>query len=314
MRIVLTNAGQKEINDEINYEINKTNEAFNPRYNSLQKIRKKVILNQRRYKPNSINRFKQHKTINQNITNIQTEENHLNNILKNRNNFSKENSSIKIKNSLIISEDKNKNNYKLVQINNSKNYIPKEVKMLYYKQNNNTQIYDNKIDNLFEDLNKKSNNNNNNNKSKYDISLPLINNTVILKDLLQTKNTLNVNKNVLHKKINTEDKNLVNYLKLNKTIRPTLLEKVNKADDIKLVKLDKVCQKYFNNVKKVETMKRNIRNKIKLEYSNDSKFCQNSLLNMEKNIKDYKNIYQSLEDKKDEFYEKRALALYCIKK
>lgn len=61
-------------------------------------------------------------------------------------------------------------------------------------------------------------------------------------------------------------------------------------------------------------MKRNIKDKIKLEYSNDSVFCKDSLLNMEKDIRSYNHIYKSLVDKKENYLEKRYLALYLLKK
>ena len=101
---------------------------------------------------------------------------------------------------------------------------------------------------------------------------------------------------------------------MNKTIKFSFMEKVSKANDDKLVKLDKVCQKYFNNMKNNEIMKRNIKDKIKLEYSNDSAFCKDSLLNMEKDIQNYNHIYKSLVDKKEDYLEKRALAVYLLKK
>ena len=92
------------------------------------------------------------------------------------------------------------------------------------------------------------------------------------------------------------------------------MEKIGKANENKLVKLDKICQKYFNNIKRDELMRRNIKDKIKLEYSNDSTFCKESLLNMKKNIKNYNDIYKSLEDKKDDYFEKRYLSLLLLKK
>ena len=156
-------------------------------------------------------------------------------------------------------------------------------------------------------------------KSRNEDSLPLITNnnsySIPIKDLLQNKNIKNIkSKIILRKKINKNENNLVNYLKLNKTIRPSFMEKIGKANENKLVKLDKICQKYFNNIKRDELMRRNIKDKIKLEYSNDSTFCKESLLNMKKNIKNYNDIYKSLEDKKDDYFEKRYLSLLLLKK
>ena len=138
------------------------------------------------------------------------------------------------------------------------------------------------------------------NKNQFDIkyynnefSLPLIKKSVPLKDILLDKNSKNINKRMLQKEINKNENNLINYLKLDKTIKPSFIEKLNKADNDRLVKLDKICQKYFNDKKRNELIHQNIQDKIKLEYSNDSKYCRENLINLQKNIQNYKKIYKS---------------------
>ena len=303
MRIVLTNIGQQEINKDIkdNNEVNN-----NQNYKSEQKnYRKKYLFSLKTDKITNIKRFNQNKIINHNISHILTEDNYLY-----KNNFTKENSSSKINHTLQTNYYNNNNKYKIINIS-SKYSIPKEIKMLYSlddKKNdeyNKNEKEDKTIKNIIKDV--KS-------KSISDISLPLINNSLQLKDILQTKNSKNVNHNILYKKINQNEKNLVNYLKSNKTIKPSFMEKINRASDKKLVKLDKICQKYFDNEKRNENMKQNIKDRIKLEYSNDSKFCRKELLNMGKNIQNYKHIYKSLADRKMDFLEKRYYALYLLKK
>jgi len=301
MRIVLTDAGQKEITED--NDIKDYNNY--QRYKSeSKKIYRSEFNSPQNKKLNKINQNKRLRSINHNIYHSITDGNYLNEIVKNKNNLIKEKSSVKHKNTLSINAIKNLNNYKMIKINSSNYQIPKEIKMLY------TNSIDNNAPKKILGYNGKDNDN---------ISLPIIsssnnNKSITIKDLLQTKNKANVNKNILFKKINQNESNLVNYLKMNKTIKLSFMEKVSKANDDKLVKLDKVCQKYFNNMKKNEIMKRNIKDKIKLEYSNDSVFCKDSLLNMEKDIQNYNNIYKSLIDKKEDFLEKRSLALYLLKK
>ena len=97
----------------------------------------------------------------------------------------------------------------------------------------------------------------------------------------------------MNKQININENNLINYLKMDKTIKPSFIEKLNKADNDRLVKLDKICQKYFNEKKRNDLLQLNIQEKIKMEYSNDSKYCKENLINLQKNIQGYKKIYKS---------------------
>lgn len=301
MRIVLTDAGQKEINE--NNQIKDFD--INQRYKSeSKKINKSEFSSPQNRKLNKINQNKRLKSINHNIYHSITDGNYLNEIINNKNNLVKEKSAVKYKNTLSINAIKNLNNYKMIKINSSNYHIPKEIRMLY-----SNNIDNNDTKRIMEYNNK------NNDKT----TLPIISNSnhnksITIKDLLQTKNKEIANKNILFKKINQNENNLVNYLKMNKTIKLSFMEKVSKANDDKLVKLDKVCQKYFNNMKKNEILKRNIKDKIKLEYSNDSVFCKDSLLNMEKDIQNYNHIYKSLLDKKENYLEKRSLAVYLLKK
>lgn len=301
MRIVLTDAGQKEINE--NNEIKDFDN--NQRYKSeSKKINKSEFSSPQNRKLNKINQNKRLKSINHNIYHSITDGNYLNEIINNKNNLVKEKSEVKYKNTLSINAIKNLNNYKMIKINSSNYHIPKEIRMLY----------SNSIDNNDSKRIMEYNNKNNDKTTLPIISNSNHNKSITIKDLLQTKNKEIANKNILFKKINQNENNLVNYLKMNKTIKLSFMEKVSKANDDKLVKLDKVCQKYFNNMKKNEILKRNIKDKIKLEYSNDSVFCKDSLLNMEKDIQNYNHIYKSLLDKKENYLEKRSLAVYLLKK
>ena len=305
MRIVLTNAGQQELNNEIyEYENNKTN-IIKKYKTEPKKYNKKSLYQPKNTKQNNINKYNLH----HNISHILTEENYLNDIMRNKNDFKKDNSFIKRNNKMQLNTADNNsksNNYKMIKITN-RNIIPKEIKDLYSEQKEELKNGDNhnKINRNNEQLK---------NNSISNISFPLINNSFPLKDLLQKKNVKNINHNLLNKEINENEKNLINYLKSNKTIKTSFMEKINKANDEKLVKLDKICQKYFNNEKKNELLQQNIKDRIKLEYSNDSKFCRNNLLNMGRNMENSKKIYISLLNQKEDYYEKKYLALYRLKK
>lgn len=306
MRIVLTNAGQQEIKNDIYENTNEnTNTNINKKYKSEPKnyIKKDIYPYKKKINHNY--------TINHNISHILTEQNYLNDIIRNKNDFKKNNNSfIKIDNKIQLNNtlDNNINNFKLIKVAN-KIMIPKEIKEKYIKQNEEIK---NEKENIKININKNKQQIENN--SINNISLPLINNSFPLKDLLQKKNIKNINHNLLYKEINENEKNLISYLKSNRTIKPSFMEIINKANDKKLNKLDKICQKYFNNEKQNELLQQNIKDKIKLEYSNDSKFCRKNLLSMGKNIQNSKKICISLLNQKDDYIEKKSLALYLLKK
>ena len=118
--------------------------------------------------------------------------------------------------------------------------------------------------------------------NKIDLSLPKIRNrnSLSLKNILNYKNKKNLDGDLLKKEINKSDINLINYLKLDKLITPSFVKKVNIADEEKLFKLDKICQKYFEDEKKGIILKNNIQKKIKKEFSKDAEFYKNGLKNM----------------------------------
>lgn len=276
MRIVLTNVGKQEINNDIDNDI-KINTY--KRYKSENKVYKK-------YYPHLKNSINDNKTIDHSISHILTEENYLNDIIKNKYDFKKDNSLMNINKTIKINTNKNINNYKIIKLSNN-NHIPNEIKELYIEKdkNKNEDIkLDEKINNTIEYENKEKNKidlNENN------ISLPL-------KDLLHFKNSKNINQNILFKQINKNEKNLINYLKSDRNIKPSFVEKINKANNEKLVRLDKICQIYFNNEKINKSIQQNIKERIKLEYSNDSKYCRENLINLGKNIQNCKSIFKSL--------------------
>ena len=274
MRIVLTNAGKKEI------IIDETDKLPFRNLHSEEKVKynPKLLIpsTKRESVKHQLNKFSDFKIKNNSAKRIFTENN-----LSNENRVLKKSSTLKTKKAVEFNEN-TINNYKFIKIKSHHKGVSKELNNIYsIKETGET-------------------NDEEKNKNQFDIkyynnefSLPLIKKTVPLKEILLDKNSKNINKRILQKEINKNENNLINYLKLDKTIKPSFIEKLNKADNDRLVKLDKICQKYFNDKKRNELIHQNIQDKIKLEYSNDSKYCRENLINLQKNIQNYKKIYKS---------------------
>ena len=274
MRIVLTNAGKKEI------IIDETDKLPFKNLHSEEKVKynPKLLIpsTKRESVKHQLNKFSDFKIKNNSAKRIFTENN-----LSNENRVLKKSSTLKTKKAVEFNEN-TINNYKFIKIKSHHKSVSKELNNIYsIKETGET-------------------NDEEKNKNQFDIkyynnefSLPLIKKTVPLKEILLDKNSKNINKRILQKEINKNENNLINYLKLDKTIKPSFIEKLNKADNDRLVKLDKICQKYFNDKKRNELIHQNIQDKIKLEYSNDSKYCRENLINLQKNIQNYKKIYKS---------------------
>ena len=276
MRIVLTNVGKKEIIlDEIENLPNK-NYTSEDKYKNLPKF---IIPS----KDIEDNKFQKKRTNLLNLNYISEKRVLTEGPIINQNKNLKKSISNKVPKLSEFNEDK-MNNIKLINLKSLKKAIPKELNNIYSsekeKKENSLDIAN--INNKFE--------------KKYldgDFSLPTIKKSFALKDILLDKNCKNINKKILKKQISKNENNLINYLKMDKTIKPSFIEKLNKADNDRLIKLDKICQKYFNEKRRSDLIKQNIQDKIKLEYSNDSKYCKENLLNLQKNIQGFKKIYKS---------------------
>lgn len=275
MRIVLTNAGKKEIiideTDKLPYKNLHSEEKikYNPKFTIPSKKRRSL-----KYQ---INKFSDINEKNKSAKRLLTE-----GPLSYQNKILKKSSTLKVQKTLEFNENSN-DNIKFINIKSHRKNISKELNNIYsIKENDETNFEDEKYK---DQIGIKYFNNN--------ISLPIIKKSVLLKDILMDKNSKNINKKILQKEISKNENNLINYLKLDKTIKPSFIEKLNKADNDRLIKLDKICQKYFNDKKRNDLLQQNIQEKIKLEYSNDSKYCRENLINLQKNIQDYKKIYKS---------------------
>ena len=278
MRIVLTKAGKKEIIlDEIEKipDKNYTSEEkvkYSPKLTEASRHRQSIQYNLKRFSDINEKNTSAKRMLTDASLVKQTKQ---------------------LKKSLTIRTPKNfdfneerKNSMKYIDIKSSKRLVTKKLDNIYSMKEKG----DDK-ENVF-DIKKVKNKV----KIKYlndGFSLPLIKNSVPLSNILLDKNSKNINKNILRKEINKNENHLINYLKLDKTIKPSFIEKLNKADNDRLVKLDKICQKYFNDKKRNDLIHQNIQDKIKLEYSNDSKYCRENLINLQKDIQNYKKIYKS---------------------
>jgi len=276
MRIVLTNAGKKEIIiDEIENLPNK-NYTSEEKYKNLPKF---IIPS----KNIEINKFQKKHSSLLNLNNISEKRILTEGPIINQNKHLRKSVSNKVPKLSEFNTD-NMNNIKLINLKSMKKAFPKELNYIYSSSNEKEEnAYD--IDNI-------------NNKIEIKhldagFTLPTIKKSFALKEILLDKNCKNINKKVLKKQISKNENNLINYLKMDKTIKPSFIEKLNKADNDRLVKLDKICQKYFNEKKRNELIQQNIQDKIKLEYTNDSKYCKENLINLQKNIQGYKKIYKS---------------------
>ena len=276
MRIVLTNAGKKEIIIDEKETLPNKNYTSEEKYKHLPKF---IIPS----KDIEINKLQTKRSSLLNLNNITEKRILTEGSIINQNKHLRKSESNKVP-KLSEFNAYNMNNIKLINLKSMKKSIPKELNYIYSSSKEKEEkTFD--LDNI-------------NNKIKIKhldggLSLPTIKKSLALKDILLDKNCKNINKKVLKKQINKNENNLINYLKMDKTIKPSFIEKLNKADNDRLVKLDKICQKYFNEKKRNDLIKQNIQDKIKLEYSNDSKYCKENLLNLQKNIQGYKKIYKS---------------------
>ena len=337
MRIVITRLGKNEIKDvdyddvpKINYLKQKKNARTisynkipnnnnNPIYDNNNNIYKqrnnksidqKIIYDQypsrnkdmKRFNASSNNSFlskigelsvqknKEFKTPNKKNQNLQLNQLNNNNIelfklQTNRN-----------KNEFLITQSNNYDLFKKVKITQRKLNIPVSMLDKYSKvviKNNKNLNGDSGMYNSNEEI-KASNTESNAllEKDKY----------YSLKEILLPKNQKNIDKSFLEKKINSNgSESIINYLQMDKDISPSLIVKINKSTDDQLYKLDKVCQKYFNDEKIKSNLDNEIREKIKKEYEQDSIYCKNNLNNMSLSLKNYNNVYKRLRLKKDNY-------------
>ena len=133
-----------------------------------------------------------------------------------------------------------------------------------------------------------------------------------LEKILNSENKKNFDENLLKKEIKKSDTNLINYLRRD-NIQPSFLKKINKADDEKLSKLDKICQKHFHNEEEGFILRNNIQNKIIERYTKDSEYIKIGLENANNSLKGIEHICNEFQNKMDIAKEKKIKLLKQIK-
>ena len=274
MRIVLTKIGEEELKKEQKQSLPN---IYNNTSDIIQKKNKSVT-------PIKIQNLKRHfidRSSNKNNilkkAGISSINNNSNNFNNNRNKY------INIFNNNIINQS-NRSPFKIININRSKISMPLELKKIYEQEDPK-----NANDSLI-------------NKSETDACLSP-QKGLALREILKTKNKEKINENLLNKEISGSS--LINYLQSEKTIYPSFVVKINKANNEQLFKLNKICQKYFHNELENVSMKSNIKNKIKLEYSKDSEIFRDRLKNMNEDLKEIESTFNNLKYKKDILLDKR---------
>lgn len=336
MRIVITKLGKNEIK-EVDYEeipkYNLMNQKNNIRTASYNKNQSHMPI----YDNNIISKQRNNKSIQQKIEYDQfptTNRDNKNAKTSSNNSFlskigelsikktkefktpDKSRQNLELNNNIVLLKNpsRNQNNLFTLNSNNNSNMFRK-IKINPKKLNIPVVI----LDQYSKGMNDKNNNNNsesiNNNEelkiSSTENNLALDKNKMYsLREILLPKNQKNVDECLLEKKINSNgSESIINYLQMDKDISPSLIEKINKSNNEQLYKLDKICQKYFNDEKIKSDLDIEIKEKIKKEYEQDSIYCKKNLNNMGKNLKNYNNVYKRLRLKKDNYESYKNLYL-----
>ena len=195
----------------------------------------------------------------------------------------------------------NENTFKKIKINSKKLNIPLVMLDKYSKQPENKNKNNNNLFNNNED----SKINNTENSLTFDK-----NKMYTLREILLPKNQKKIDDSFLDKKINSNGgESIINYLQSDRDISPSLIEKINRANNEQIYKLDKICQKYFNDEKLKNSLDNEIKEKIKKEYELDSIYYKNNLNNMSVSLKNYNNVYKRLRLKKENYENFRNMYL-----
>ena len=133
-----------------------------------------------------------------------------------------------------------------------------------------------------------------------------------LDKILNSENKKNFDDNWLKKEIKKSDQNLINYLKRD-NIQPSFVKKINKANEEKLNKLDKICQKHFHNEEEGFILWNNIQNKISQKYAKDAEYIKIGLENANNSLKGIEHICNEFKNKTDIAKEKKIKLLKQIK-
>ena len=329
MRIVITRLGKNEIK-EVDYEdipnsniLTKNNKLRTISYNKIPKqisiYNSNKILKPRNNSLQQKIEYTQFPPINRSNKNINTtfnDQNNQNSFVSKMGEFSQEYRTPNKRKQLL---ELNKNNINIPKIlNKNDNYFLNTNFNNYEKVFKKITIKPKKLNipiSMFDKYSKKGENNKNKNNN-LDIfnnnEDTKINNTessvldkdkmYALREILLPRNKKNIDESYLDYKINSNGgESIISYLQSDKDISPSLITKINKSNQEQLYKLDKVCQKYFNDEKLKNSLDNEIKQKIKKEYELDSIYCKNNLNDMNIDLKNYSNVYKRLRLKKENY-------------
>ena len=135
-----------------------------------------------------------------------------------------------------------------------------------------------------------------------------------LRDILLPKNQKKFDGTFLDTKLDINGgKSIINYLQQDKTISPFYIEKVTQLKNGDLIKMDKICQKYFRDEIQKNKLDNVIRKKIKIGYEKEALNYEKDLKNMNNKLNNYNTIYQKLRLKKENYDNYKLMYLSTIK-
>ena len=135
-----------------------------------------------------------------------------------------------------------------------------------------------------------------------------------LRDILLPKNQKKLDGTFLDTKLDINGgKSIINYLQQDKTISPFYIEKVTQLKNGDLIKMDKICQKYFRDEIQKNKLDNVIRKKIKIGYEKEALNYEKDLKNMNNKLNNYNTIYQKLRLKKENYDNYKLMYLSTIK-
>ena len=286
MRIVVTNNGRNEISkiDDLRLPlINTNNYNYYNNTNSNNNINSNNNLINLNLNKNRINLLSRNYSI-QNKSRLNLLSSRKNSkINKNRLNLLSARINSKINKSRISflteEKDSNLNNIKFIQLNPKKIIMPTVLQDKY-----SNKEYDKLTSENIHIINDLS-------SSLSEDNLPIYKNKLSLNEVISKENKVRLQSSKkrinFNKKINIEDSNLLSYIKESKKLSP------------------KVCQIHNHTEEERKNLEEKIQKKINWRYEKDSIICRNYLRNMSNNLKNYKNIYDYLFKKENEFYQQR---------
>ena len=304
MRIVVTNNGRNEISkiDDLRLPlINTNNYNYYNNTNSNNNINSNNNLINLNLNKNRINLLSRNYSI-QNKSRLNLLSSRKNSkINKNRLNLLSARINSKINKSRISflteEKDSNLNNIKFIQLNPKKIIMPTVLQDKYSNKEYDKLTSENIL--IINDLS----------SSLSEDNLPIYKNKLSLNEVISKENKVRLQSSKkrinFNKKINIEDSNLLSYIKESKKLSPSFITKITNYNDEQLFKLNKVCQIHNHTEEERKNLEEKIQKKINWRYEKDSIICRNYLRNMSNNLKNYKNIYDYLFKKENEFYQQR---------